>query len=141
MEGITATETATALREVEEIVEQSGRDIKLFSADAPATKDTYGKIIKSTSPPADVRKAYPSRYQPFDRKLRTTVAHTHEAEFVTFISKKKADDDGKSLDFFQRIQRAVYDGREWELLGVFPHMQVGRDYCYYRFEFRKKQAS
>lgn len=141
MEGITATETATALREVEEIVEQSGREIKLFSTDVPATKDTYGKLIKSTSPPPDVRKCYPGRYQPFDRKLRTTVAYTQEAEFVTFISKKKADDDGKSLEFFQRMQRAIYDGREWEVLGVFPHMQVGRDYAYYRFEFRKKQTS
>lgn len=141
MEGITATQTADALREVEEIVEQSGRDIKLFSTDGAATEDKFGKIIKSTSTPPDVRKAYPARYQPFDRKLRTTVAYTHETEFVTFISKKKADDDGKSLDFFQRIQRAVYDNREWEVLGVFPHMQMGRDYLYYRFEFRKKQAS
>ena len=141
MEGITATETATALREIEEIVEVSGRDIKLFTTDAPATKDTYGKIIKSTSPPADVRKAYPARYQPFDRRLRTTVAYPGETEFVTFISKKKADDDGKTLDFFQRIQRAVYDDKEWEVLGVFPATQVGRDYGHYRFEFRKKQSS
>ncbi len=141
MEGITATETATALREIEEIVEVSGRDIKLFSTDGAVVKDTYGKIIKSASPPPDVRKAYPARYQPFDRKLRTTVAYTGETEFVTFISKKKADDDGKSLEFFQRIQRAIYDGKEWEVLGVFTHMQVGSDYCYYRFEMRKKQTS
>jgi len=141
LEGITATETANALQEILEIVESGGRDLKLFSTDGAVVKDTYGKIITSASPPPYIQKAYPARYQPFDRKIRTTVAYTQETEFMTFISKKQADNNSKSLDFFQRIQRGIYDNKEWELLGVFPYMQVGRDYCYYRFEFRKKQAS
>ncbi len=100
MEGITATETSNALNEIEEIVENSGRDIKLFSTDGAVVKDTFGKILKSTSPPADVRKCYPARYQPFDRKLRDTIAYPGETELVTFISKKKADDDSKTIGFF-----------------------------------------